>query len=224
MPKRRSNQEGSLVLRKDGLWVGRISHEGKRISVYGQTKEAARLKLRALQRKQEDNRPLTDSKILLKDYLAQWLESIRYQVRPKTLEDYESLVRLYLIPRLGRIQLGKLEPGDIEKAWNDLLKAGKSTSVVQHAHVRLSKALSDALKRRMITWNPCQSVSPPKVSRKEIFPPDASAMSQVLEAARATDYHEGVTHRLPHWSEAWRVIGDLLAGYRLEYGDYISRS
>ena len=34
MAKRRLNHEGSLTLRKDGLWVGRISHEGSRIAAY----------------------------------------------------------------------------------------------------------------------------------------------------------------------------------------------
>ncbi len=174
MAKRRGNQEDSLTLRKDGLWAARVSHEGKRIAAYGKTKEEARLKLRALLRKQEDNRPLTSSKMLMKDYLMQWLENIRYQVRPKTLVDYEGVVRSYLTPYLGNIQLGKLEPAQIEKAWNALLKAGKSASIVQHAHLRLSKALADAMKHRLITWNPCQSVSPPKVFGKELYPPDAS--------------------------------------------------
>ena len=43
MTKRRGNNEGSLTLRKDGLWAARISHEGKRIAVYGKTKEEAGL-------------------------------------------------------------------------------------------------------------------------------------------------------------------------------------
>ena len=113
MPKRRGNQEGSLTLRKDGLWAERVSHEGKRIAAYGKSKEEARLKLRALLRKQEDNRPLTSSKMLMKDYMIQRLENLRYQVRPKTLVDYEGVVRLYLNPYLENIQLGKLEPAHI---------------------------------------------------------------------------------------------------------------
>ena len=42
MAKRRLNHEGSLSLRKDELWVARVSHEGKRIAAYGRTKEQAR--------------------------------------------------------------------------------------------------------------------------------------------------------------------------------------
>ena len=81
MATRRGNQEGSLTHRKDGRWMARLSHDGRRITVYGHTKEEARHKLRALQRKQDEHLPLTTSQMPLKDYLAHWLESIRHQVR-----------------------------------------------------------------------------------------------------------------------------------------------
>ena len=45
MATRRNNQEGSLTLRKDGRWMARVSHEGQRVTVYGQTKEEARGKI-----------------------------------------------------------------------------------------------------------------------------------------------------------------------------------
>ena len=59
---------------------------------------------------------MVTSKTLLKDYLTRWLENIRHDVRPKTLEGYESLVSFHLIPRLGKIKLGKLTPEHIGKA------------------------------------------------------------------------------------------------------------
>ena len=116
MAKRRGNQEGSLTLRKDGLWAARVSHEGKRIAVYGKTKEEARWKLRALLRKQDQGLPLVSSNMLLRDYFAQWLETIKHQVRLKTLADYESIVRCHLTPRLGHVRLDRLAPEQVHKA------------------------------------------------------------------------------------------------------------
>jgi len=190
MPKRRGNQEGSLTLRKDGLWAARISHDGKRTAVYGKTKQEAIGKLRDLQRKQDNNLPLATSQLPLKDYLSQWLESIKHKVRPKTLVDYEAAIRLHITPHLGQIRLGKLEPQQIERAWEENLKAGKSVSVVQYAHRRLSKALNDAMKRQLTYRNPCQAVSPPKAKTKDLYPPDIEAVHRFLEAARPTDYYE----------------------------------
>ena len=96
MATRRLNQEGSLTHRADGRWMARISHEGQRVTVYGRTKDEARQKLRALQRKQDENLPLVTSQTPLKDYLVQWLENIKHQVRAKTRVDYEVAVRLHI--------------------------------------------------------------------------------------------------------------------------------
>ena len=215
MAKRRGNQEGSLTLRKDGLWAARVSHEGKRIAAYGKTKEAARLKLRALQRKQDQALPLVSSNILLRDYLAQWLDTIRHRVRPKTLADYEAIVRCHLTPRLGHVHLGKLGPEHVQKAWNDMLREGKSPSLVEHCHMRLSKALNDAMDTtwgQLIYRNPCQAVSPPRGGAKEIHPPDAAGIHGLLEAARDTEYYEAL-HTAFHTGLR---RGELLA---LKWGD-----
>ena len=73
-----------------------------------------------------------------------------------------------------------------------MLKEGKSASVVEHAHLRLSKALNDAMKRQLIYRNPCQAVSPPRVYRQEVRPPSSEAMHRLLEAARDTEYYEAL--------------------------------
>ncbi len=190
MAKRRLNHEGSLTLRKDGLWVARVSHEGKRIAAYGRTKEAARQKLRDLQQKQDQGLPLVTSSPPLRDYLVQWLQNIKHRVRPSTYEGYEVFVRIHLAPRLGNIKLRRLTPDHISRAWETMLKDGKSASVVEHAHLRLSKALNEAVKRQLIYRNPCQSVSAPKAEKRELRPPDARAIHRLLETARDTEYYE----------------------------------
>ena len=192
MAKSRGNNEGSIVHRGDGRWMARLSHEGRRVTVYGQTKEEARQKLRTLQRKQDENLPLVTSQMPLKDYLTQWLDYIRHQVRPKTHVDYERAVRLHIMSRLGHIRLGKLGPEHVARAWSDMLKAGKSASVVEYCHRRLSKAMNDAMKRDLVYRNPCQAVLPPKVPRKELYPPDADAIHQFLEVAKDTEYYEAL--------------------------------
>ena len=137
MPARRNNQEGSLTLRKDGRWMARVSHEGRRITVYGQTKEEARLKLRSLQRKQDENLPLTTAQTKLKDYLAQWLETIRHQVRVKTVVDYEVAIRLHITPHLGHIRLGKLEmPPSGDDDDDDAAAAERGSNVINHGASR----------------------------------------------------------------------------------------
>jgi integrase len=124
------------------------------------------------------------------DFLLQWLASIKNRVRPSTYEGYEIMVRVHIIPQLGHIKLGKLGPEHISKAWETMLKEGNSASVVEHAHLRLSKSLNDALKRQLIYRNPCQAVSAPKANKRELNPPDAQAIQRLLETANDTEYYE----------------------------------
>ena len=126
----------------------------------------------------------------LSEYLSQWLANVKNRVRPSTYDGYEGLVRVHIIPHLGHIKLGKLRPEHISRAWETMLKEGKSASVVEHAHLRLSKALNDAVKRQLIYQNPCQNVTAPKADNREIHPPDAQAIHRLLETATDTEYYE----------------------------------
>ena len=70
-----------------------------------------------------------------------------------------------------------------------MLRDGASAHAVEYAHRRLSKALTDAVQRQLIFRNPCQVVSPPTPSRKELYPPDADAIHRFLEHAKDTEYY-----------------------------------
>ncbi len=190
MAKRRRNSEGSLFQRKDGLWVARVSHEGRRVTVYGKA-EAAQ-KLRKLLSRQDQGLPLVTSTMLVRDYLDQWLVNTKNRVRPKTFIDDESLVRVHLLPALGHIRLGKVMPEHIDKAYREMETSGKSASVMGHAHHCLSKALNDAMKRQLIYRNPCQAVTPPRANKRELHPPDVEAINRLLEVARPTEYFEAL--------------------------------
>ena len=136
--------------------------------------------------------PLVTSQVPLGVYLKQWLTSIEHRIRPKTYVDYSSTVRLHIVPRLGHIRLDKLTPDHIDRAWTDMMRDGASANVVKYAHLRLTKALSNAVKRNLVLRNVCQAVSPPRANGKELHPPDAEAIHRILEAARSTEYYEAL--------------------------------
>ena len=120
-----------------------------------------------------------------------------------------------VIDMLKWVQLG---PDHIRRAWDAMLKEGKSASVVEHAHKRLQRALNEAVQLRLITSNPCQAVSAPRAKPRELNPPNSSEIQTLLELAKGTDYFE-VLHTAFHTglrrNEAlalrWRDI-DLLEG------------
>ena len=99
------------------------------------------------------------------------------------------------------VKINKLAPEHINKTWGRMLKEGHSATLIEHCHLRLSKALNYALKRNLIASNPIRFVTKPKVETIEIRPLSseqewdqekqrwASEIDRVLEVAEGTEYY-----------------------------------
>jgi integrase len=140
----------------------------------------------------------------LKAYLPEWLQLIKPTLKTKTYDSYESLLRVHLVPRLGHIKLNKLTPEQINGAWAKMLKEGHSPALIGHCHLRLSKALHDAMKRKLIANDPMRFVTKPKIETKEIRPLSSekddtglSEIDRVLEVAKDTEYY-AIIHTALH--------------------------
>jgi integrase len=81
----------------------------KRKFVYGDTWEDAHAKLVELKARSQRGIPLPDRAWRLGEYLRYWLQVYVADLKPKTAEGYESVVRLHLIPDLGRKRLDALQ-------------------------------------------------------------------------------------------------------------------
>ncbi|MBF6613856.1 MAG: site-specific integrase, partial [Chloroflexi bacterium] len=105
----------------------------------------------------------------LGQFLATWLEdSVRPTVRPKTYDSYAQVVRLYIEPELGRVQLGKLTPQQIQHLLNKLLKMGLAPRTVRYCHAILKMALGRAYKWSLVPRNVAQLVDAPRSLRYEM--------------------------------------------------------
>ena len=210
MSKRRLNQEGSITKRKGrDLWYGRVTHEGQRIGIYRKSKDEIKHAIKELQRNQDDGVQLVSSGMPMKDYLNGWLELIKPTIRHKTYDAYESLTRVHLIPRLGHIKLNKLSTDQINRAWGRMLKEGHSATLIAHCHLRLSKALNHAQKRKLISNNPMQFVAKPRVEDPEIRPLSSeqewdqekqqwvSEIDRFIEVSWETEYYS-INHTALH--------------------------
>ncbi len=185
MTRRRANQEGTLHERKDGRWAGALSLEGRRKYVYGRTKAEAAAKLRVLQRATEDGLDLPDARLTVGAYLLRWLQdSARPRLRPRTFEDYESVVRLHLIPGLGAQRLSKLAPNVVQRYLNDQVELGLSPQSARNHHAVLRTALTQAERWGLVARNVAKLVSPPRSRRVEIVPLTGDQARSFVEAVR----------------------------------------
>ena len=195
---RRMNGEGSIVFdRNRKKWVLAFSVNGNRIYRYGKSKAEVKQKLKELQTRQTQGLSTVTASMPIRDYLNEWLELKKPNLRTSTYEGYESLIRAHLIPRFGNIKLNKLTAETINRIWNKMLDDGHSPSLIHHCHNRLSKALNDAIRRQLIDNNPIQYVTKPTTEAKEMHILDTTQIQHVLRLAKETAYYP-IVHTALH--------------------------
>lgn|SRR5215510_5261078 len=143
--KRRPNREGSIWQRQDGRWTGAayvLTTSGvfKRAYVYGLTRDEVHGKLVRLQSESARGIPRPDRAWKVGEYLDYWLAEVaKPAVRVTTYAKYETMVRLYLRPGLGRHRLDRLTVATVQAFFNVRLAAGDSVAKVPVMRVVLGR-------------------------------------------------------------------------------------
>jgi integrase len=107
--------------------------------------------------------------------------------RPRTLESYESTVRLHLDPWIGHQRLDKLQPEHLEELYTELAHQGLSAATILRVHRVLARALKVATQRGKIARNVALLLDPPAVKRPDTaLPLTAEEAKAVMTAARTT--------------------------------------
>jgi len=123
------------------------------------------------------------------DYLQQWLAHVAGRVRPKTLDGYRGLIRLYASPGLGSLRLVELEPLEVQGLYSELLGRGLSAGTVVNLHLVLTQALGQAERWGLITRNPVASAQPPRPRRPEPTIVDPEIAERLLASSADTRFH-----------------------------------
>lgn len=115
-------------------------------------------------------------------WMEEWLEKKR-NLEPGTRAKYESAIRLYIAPRLGRAKLQDLRRVHCQDFVNGL--SDLSAKYCHNIVGTLSAALEDAVKLELIPKNPASNLDLPRVVRK-----DPLAMSSEVQAAFERAFRE----------------------------------
>ena len=187
MAKRRKHGDGSVRLRKDGRWEGRIvigyDEKGlpKTKNVLAKTKTECVSKLKALRESLEAPAPEAPKpSISLGDWLDHWYQAYKKaNLRSNTQMSYERRIYQHIIPALGRIPLDKLTTRDIQQFYTNLKKSGRlirtelygaglSDQTVRGIHTTLHAALDRAVEEKLLFRNPTDSCKLPPVKGREM--------------------------------------------------------
>jgi integrase len=65
------------------------------------------------------------TKLTVSEYLTRWLETNAQSVRKTTQRRYSDLMKQHVIPIIGKVQLAKLAPLDIQRLYTDRLDSNE---------------------------------------------------------------------------------------------------
>jgi len=183
---RRGNHEGGIYQREsDGLWCGSVSVDsGKRKVLYGKTREEVASKLISALNDVKNGLTLPSYRMTLGAFLEQWLADVVWQRnRPSTAHGYEFYVRKYIIPALGRHQIRKLTPQQVQQFLNKAHAGGLAPRTVQYIRAILRRALNQALRWELVSRNVATLADPPSGRAPEIRPMTIEDARRFLAAA-----------------------------------------
>jgi len=157
----------------------------KRKTLYGKTRREVDEKLTAAKADRDSGLLFDADSLMVARYLEGWLaDSVRDTVKATTYETYERLMRLHLIPALGRVKLKNLTPAHVRGLYREKLDSGLSPTSVQRVHALLHKALKQAVNDGLVARNVTQAVKAPRQQRKEIPTLNQEQARVFLEAAK----------------------------------------
>ena len=209
MGRKRKSGEGTVRLRKDGRWEGRvvIGYDDKGLpktkNVLAKTKADCVAKLESLK---ESVAPATAVKIRADMPFGEWMEFwyenySKPMLRPSSQRSYEDFIRLYIRPKLGSVPLNKLTMNDLQRFFNWMRKDGRtlhretrggglSDNMVRNCHSLCRRALEKAVAERLIVKNPIEECKAPPIRRQEMQLLTREELQRLLIQAKDEGYYE----------------------------------
>ena len=209
MGRKRKSGEGTVRLRKDGRWEGRVvvGYDDKGLpktkNVLAKTKAECVAKLESLK---ESVTPATAVKIRADMPFGEWMEFwyenySKPMLRPSSQRSYEDFIRLYIRPKLGSVPLNKLTMNDLQRFFNWMRKDGRtlhretrggglSDNMVRNCHSLCRRALEKAVAERLIVKNPIEECKAPPIRRQEMQLLTREELQRLLIQAKDEGYYE----------------------------------
>ena len=171
--RRRSNGEGSVFRRSDGMWVaqvdlGWIGGQRRRKAVYASTERAVLVKRDELRAQRARGVNLAAPPTTVADWLVHWLATMKSSdgTSLATRARYEQIIRVHLVPQLGSVKLAALSPRHVQNLLTGLQETVAPATVVK-VHGVLRNALADAERMDLVGRNVAKAVRTPRLPRLE---------------------------------------------------------
>lgn len=200
----RHKGEGTIVKRKDGRYMGQITlftdprtHKQERQTVYGYTSQEVQEQMDQLKHEKLMGTLIQPNRLTLEEWLTVWMnEYKRTSLKPTTWQSYNDTIKNHILPQLGRAPLSKIRPLDIQRLLNSKGKKGKkgekgqlASRSIHYINQVLNGAFKQAVRDRIMPYNPCEGVELPKLITKRFVPFNTQQVELFLEVIRHHRLH-----------------------------------
>ena len=200
MARKRKSGEGTVRLRKDGRWEGRVvcGYDAKGLpkNVLAKTKTECIEKLKALKETLGMSISKNTSDMPFGDWMDFWYQTYcKPGIKSYTQTTYEERIYKQIIPKIGATPLNQITTGTLEKFYAHLKSDGRlirreqygtglSNSVIRSIHAHCRAALEKAKNERLIRKNPAVHCTLPQKKSPEIEVLTPAEMQRLLIQAK----------------------------------------
>lgn len=208
MAKRRKNGSGTIRLRKDGRWEGRVvigyDENGlpKTKNILAKTKLECTEKLEKLKEECGASTERIKPDMAFGEWIDFWYQTYcKPSIRLTTQACYENRVYKHIIPNIGKIPLNKLTGTDLQQFYAKVKKSGRlirveqfgeglSDRMVRACHAVCRSALEKAVQDGLIRVNPAIGCKLPPKKAKEMQVLTREELQRFLIQAKDEGYYE----------------------------------
>jgi integrase len=184
----RGKNEDSIFRKANGTWRAQISIEGRRISFIAPSRAECHEWIRKMLNQIDQGMTFEGRNLTLREYLRDWIEVKKNTLRPTTGLQYERVITVYVLPRLGNIKLKDLNLQVINKFYQSLINNKTSISSIRYAHRILHVAFEQAVINGIIGRNPAHGATVPRWKHKEMKILNEQQVGLFLVAASNSRY------------------------------------
>jgi integrase len=191
MTNKRGHGDGGIDEPYPGHYRLRWRVDGRRYSkMFRGSLAEAKKELRRLLKTADDGEHVAPDKLILATWIERWVALLRRGgdtrksglVNARTLERYEELLRLHVVPTLGTRPVQRIAATEIDALYNHL-EQRLSTRTVHHIHTVLGACLNAAVRKGLLVVSPVAKAEAP-------VPCDGQA-GQVLDQDQLTSLLNG---------------------------------
>ena len=235
--KKRKNGEGTVRLRKDGRWEGRVvvgyadNGNPRTKSVLAKTKTECLEKLEELKEQCGRTSDRLKPDMPFGDWIDFWYQNFsKPKIRMTTQLSYEGRIYTHIIPEIGKIPLNKLTQNDLQQFYARLKKGGRkrfveqygeglSDRMVRSCHTTCRTALEKAVVEGLITTNPAIGCRLPPKKAKEMQVLTQAEILRFLTRAKEEGYYEMFLLELTTGMRRGEIIGLKWRDLNLQTGE-----